>query len=415
MIVNLHLQSPWPKSLWGLGLGVKVKKIRQGVSFAAIDQIQKLTQLGFEWEPQRDTRGWPEIRRSLEMYRDLYGNLSVPFNFVVPSQNPWPAEVWGVQLGSRVSDIRAGRIYLKYREELNAMKFVWDATDHSFEKFFRALTIYRQENGHVIVPRGYIVPDEKEQPRDLVGFPLGEKVLQYREIGEKIHPAQYVRLNGLGFAWGKRRSGSQNMNKGSPAEHENYLECMCDDKKDREYFAFQQIYDALFVYREKYGDVNIPSRFIVPGTSDWPSACHGLHLGRKASSIRRGTLAYAVEGDRRRMLEDLGLEFGAKYRDTRGFAHVYQALVLYKQLYGHLNIPRSWVVPMDDDSIWPEQLRGMRLGRTFYDIRRKAAYTKKSEQRLLLPLGVLDLKMSRPPEWDKALNVEDNASHDDVK
>ena len=65
-----------------------------------------------------------------------------------------------------------------------------------------------------------------------------------------------------------------------------------------------------------------------------------------------------------------------KLRDCRGFSHVYQALVLYKQLNGHLEVSRAWVVPSEVDGPWPRHLWGMRLGRTVYDIKRKAAYSK---------------------------------------
>ena len=78
---------------------------------------------------------------------------------------------------------------------------------------------------------------------------------------------------------------------------------------------------------------------------------------------------------KREKLELLGVKL-EKLRDCRGFSHVYQALVLYKQLNGHLEVPRAWVVPSEVDGPWPRHLWGMRLGRTVYDIKRKAAYSK---------------------------------------
>jgi hypothetical protein len=48
--------------------------------------------------------------------------------FVVPSEAPWPREAWGLNLGTRVRNIRAKRAYNKprYHQQLEGAGFVMD-------------------------------------------------------------------------------------------------------------------------------------------------------------------------------------------------------------------------------------------------------------------------------------------------
>ena len=73
---------------------------------------------------------WQRVLQALAVYKELHGDLEVPKAFVVPSEAPWPAEVWGLKLGHRVSDIRSSEQYVKdapeRRAELDAMGFRWN-------------------------------------------------------------------------------------------------------------------------------------------------------------------------------------------------------------------------------------------------------------------------------------------------
>ena len=72
---------------------------------------------------------WQRVLQSLAVYKELHGDLQVPKAFVVPSEAPWPAEAWGLKLGSRVIKIRCSEQYVKdapeRRLELDAMGFRW--------------------------------------------------------------------------------------------------------------------------------------------------------------------------------------------------------------------------------------------------------------------------------------------------
>ncbi|CAM9365673.1 unnamed protein product, partial [Choristocarpus tenellus] len=62
--------------------------------------------MGFEWESYLVSDEWDLIRIGLELFKDVYGNLRVPSLFIVPKEEPWPKDVWGLRLGKSVRQIR---------------------------------------------------------------------------------------------------------------------------------------------------------------------------------------------------------------------------------------------------------------------------------------------------------------------
>lgn len=48
-----------------------------------------------------------KILTALKAHDNLFGDMLVPRYFIVPSEEPWPVCVWGMQLGNRVRNIRA--------------------------------------------------------------------------------------------------------------------------------------------------------------------------------------------------------------------------------------------------------------------------------------------------------------------
>ena len=88
----------------------------------------ELDAMGFVWDDLE--RRWELVRDALAVYKEVHGDLEVPWKFVVPSAAPWPAEAWGLQLGHSVKNIRARgdfakKEHLERRAELDAMGFRW--------------------------------------------------------------------------------------------------------------------------------------------------------------------------------------------------------------------------------------------------------------------------------------------------
>jgi hypothetical protein len=51
----------------------------------------------------------------LKVHQNVFGDMLVPRYFVIPAEDPWPKECWGLQLGNRVRNIRAKTAYNKPR------------------------------------------------------------------------------------------------------------------------------------------------------------------------------------------------------------------------------------------------------------------------------------------------------------
>lgn len=64
----------------------------------------------------------------IRQYKDIYGNLQVPDDFVVPTADfSWPEETWGMQLGKIVDTIKNTDEYDIYKEELERIGFRYSA------------------------------------------------------------------------------------------------------------------------------------------------------------------------------------------------------------------------------------------------------------------------------------------------
>jgi hypothetical protein len=88
----------------------------------------------------------------------------------------------------------------------------------------------------------------------------------------------------------------------------------------------------------------------------------------------------------RRRLNDL-LEEGDKYQSKKmkRWKEAESALLIYKRLHGNLNVPSSFVVPLDDEN-WPTELWGKKLGNTVSIIRWKGSFSRYRKE--LIELGI---------------------------
>jgi hypothetical protein len=71
-------------------------------------------------------------------------------------------------------------------------------------------------------------------------------------------------------------------------------------------------------------------------------------------------------------LNKLGLDLGPQI-NRRGFEAVKAALEAYSRVYGHLRVPRTFVVPEKSDK-WPPIAWGLLLGHNLHNIIRGRAF-----------------------------------------
>ena len=140
---------------------------------------------------------------------------------------------------------------------------------------------------------------------------------------------------------------------------------------------FELVTSALQRYQELNGDMLVKSKFIVPDCPDWPTEVRGLKLGFITANIRRGS----SHSDKREELAAIGFAYECQHK--YGYDLIREALVRYKELNDHIDVPARYSIPRDC-SKWPVQLRGINLGTVVHNIRRGTYGDKKDD---ILSLG----------------------------
>jgi hypothetical protein len=342
----------WPKEMWGYKLGAAVKGIRSGLAHK--DKRKDLISIGFVFDIRDDN--YDLKRRMLLKYKELHGDMLVPQSFVIPSNdNNWPdEEMWGYKLGRAVSKIRCGHAHKDKRKDLMSIGFVFkkEGTTTDYDLKRRMLLKYKELYGDMKVPQSFIIPtNDGSWPKEMWGYKLGNAVSVIRN-GEAY--AEYRDdLLSIGFTFEKRRMTSY-------------------DSKRR----------MLLKYKELYGDMLIPDKFVIPSNDDkWPEEMWGYRLGQAAKNIRSGLTQF----DRQDLLR-IGFEFHRKQGISDGNYNLKRRMLLrYKELYGNMRVPQSFVIPSNDDN-WPdEEMWGYKLGTAVNGIRYDKAHKDKRED--LISIG----------------------------
>ena len=245
---------------------------------------------------------------TLKAYKQLYGNLDVPYRFVVPNliSAEWPEGSDSMKLGAIVSRIRTRDDFASHRDELEALGLQYERYNDSFQIVYEALKCYKEIYGDLYVKALFVVPYEKPWPELCYGLKLGSRVDHIRNKGQYSSNQQYLqKLEDLGFVWETGR-----------------------DKR-----GFGYIYGALQVYKLVYGDLNVPVNFVVPREDPWPDEIVGMKLGIRVNHIRnRGDWA-----EYRFALDELGFIWSA-WRDKE-FKEIFQALEEFKRSG---QMPKNW-------------------------------------------------------------------------
>jgi hypothetical protein len=147
---------PWPDEMWEMALGNTVNNIRSSGQFVRDDpeRRQWLEEKGFVFDvPEME---WEAARCALATYKEVHGDMRVPYRFVVPSGEPWAEEVWEMKLGKTVNNIRSSGHFVRddpeRRQVLDDMGFVWKVKASAAEKIRDAAAHYgRVRRGAVAV------------------------------------------------------------------------------------------------------------------------------------------------------------------------------------------------------------------------------------------------------------------------
>lgn len=298
---EIPAEEPWPSLLHGLRLGRRLEKILGSEEFFQKhpEKVRELEKLGFEPSLDSLLDEWALMFKTMQAYKQIYGDLRISSKFIVPDTDEWPRYSRNLKLGVRVAAIRSAGRYVKdhptRKQQLDEMGFEWRIRDHThkqqlgediFEQVLEALNIYKVKVDRGLqVPNNFVVPADEHWPSQLHGLKLGFFVQGIRNEDKLIFGREDRRqqLNDLGFSWAETGRSSYSNKR------------------------FDLIYSALAKYKELNGDLLVPQ---VPENDDsWPEETWGLKLGARTNAIRAQGTFVANSPERRAMLDELGFNW----------------------------------------------------------------------------------------------------------
>ena len=114
---------------------------------------------------------------------------------------------------------------------------------------------------------------------------------------------------------------------------------------------FNLVCDALSIYKEKYGNLLVPQKYVIPANDTiYPPNLRGLKLGLRVKSIRQAQSYTSIECSAK--LDRLGFVWDY-YSVTRKneFKLLLACATMYTELVGDISlIPYEWVVPRYDEA-----------------------------------------------------------------
>ena len=166
-----------------LGKWVSLQRVRKKVGKLRADQIERLSALGFVWDPLNTA--WEEHFAALNRFRERHGHCRVP-------QNPKTHGGLAYWVSNQRQAAKEGTLSADQIERLNSIGFVWNSIEDVWERRFLALVDYRHRHGNCNVPV------------NLTDRELAKWVRVQRSVraSGKLSEDRIRRLDDLGFSWG---------------------------------------------------------------------------------------------------------------------------------------------------------------------------------------------------------------------
>ena len=476
---------PWPENTRGLPLGRSIKQLRSKAYLKENPGAEeKLRQIGFETDKKlsANDKRFQAVYLALERYKETYGDLLVPQPFVVPSDSSeWPEESWGLRLGARVNAIRSQGTFIKNNSErqdmLDALGFVWTPPEKESRKRGRKTLdqIDEEEKEAFLeasIPSGANSAQSKKAGAEKnVEEDEADSFLSFFDFNENENDSAEGESSPGQPTWGleagREYEGFANNNKGDASEQEvedeyeaprtlgeslgaareRALEAgVIEDtdskrptKRKREpeipwfnddfggYFVFEDVVEALELYKEGYGDFyNLTvGEFVIPiqdepehsfdddfdddmpinsklnaesmneddieaeisrlergmlakqdaGTAvtalkeiEWPEHLEGMRLDDIVKRMRDGSLEVKHLPERKAKLDAIGFDWGEdKYFLDVPFEKAMCAMYAFYMIRGDMFVPPDYIMP--DEDPWPRALAGYELGKAVKRIR----------------------------------------------
>ena len=211
-------------------------------------------------------------------------------DFVVPSEHPWPKQMWNKSLSNRTLQLRHRKAILSNAqiESLNSIGFIWNVNDtHWHDNILPSLKRYREIHGNLDIPRSFLVPSCDSWPQEMHGRSLGDVIIRLRTEKHGLPAHQLEALEDLGMIWNHRT-----------------------------YRFTSKILPAIQAYYAEHGDLNMPKGFVVPPDPIYPKTAWSMKLGAVLGGMKRKRSFYDLTVEFWDALEQMGFAYAAKTRLT---------------------------------------------------------------------------------------------------
>lgn len=270
-VPNKYLENP------SLRTWVNIQRVRYKFKRITPEQINKLNQINFIWDPIN--RFWEIMFDKLSSYKRIYGHCNVQSTF--KDSNPHSLASWVRTQRQRYKNSSLSKDKIK---RLELIGFCWIPREKNWDMMLDELCHFKATYGHCNV--------SLDDPKNSV---LGRWVHKQRTRKSTLSNERILRLENIGFEW-------------NPVET-----------------SWEKLFDALCSYRKKYGHCNVPDKFPQnPALGFWVVRLRTLH--------RRGRMS----AKRLERLNNLGFDWDPSYTVWQ---RMYASLCDYKAKNGNCLVP----------------------------------------------------------------------------
>ncbi len=315
------------------------------------DRIAALDQLGMIWN--KALTAWQRNYTEAQAYYEEHGDLLVPHSHVTAS-----GRSLGTWVGKQRKDHEAGKLSAEQIVLLDEIGMVWRPLDEAWQQAYQHACAYRERNGHLDVPTAHVTSDEFR-----LGTWIGNQRKAWRE--ERLSQDKIRALEDLGIVWDpleakwERGLAEARMYKDQYMDlrvHAKYVSpsgyklggWIADQRKARARGTLPErrvdrldaigmawavpddtwrvAYRELCVYREAYGNLDLPQDFI---------SSSGINLYKWAGTQRSVRATGKLSEERQRLLDRIGFPWDLERdRWMRRYQEVSAAM-------GEVKSPRS--------------------------------------------------------------------------
>jgi hypothetical protein len=308
----------WPPATWNLQLGQLLDKMKAtGSYFSDVGRwASHLSKLAFTLALSK--AAWAEkVAPLIATFATLRPRDAIPGGFTIPSEEPWPEHVWGVDLGVIVqwNSSRVETVERDWRDQV-----------------LEAYEVFQHEHGSNILRDEFVVPSRPPWPSTTWGRAL-RQILTCVQVGQ--HYGGHLAL----------------------ANFQSAEACAVSSGRNDAWKTL--VFPALHTFARVFGHCAVPEAFVVPAESPWPEPAFGVELGRLAEEMETRGRYFAEVGLNADRLETFGFRY--KLADAPWREHVAPLLSTFAAQSPHEILPEEFTVPAT--ASWPRERWGLKLGK----------------------------------------------------